>query len=51
MTTKFEYYFETADGDSKEGFVVANNHQNAIRKLKKENKKVKITYLDVQPSY
>ena len=51
MTTKFEYDFETADGDSKEGFVVANNHQNAIRKLKKENKKVKITYLDVQPSY
>lgn len=51
MSTKFEYYFETADGDSKEGIVVANNHQNAIRKLKKEHKKVKITYLDVQPSY
>lgn len=50
-STKFEYYFETADGESQEGYVVANNHQNAIKKLKKENKKVKITYLDVQPAY
>ena len=50
-TTKFEYYFETADGDSREGYVTANNYSNAIKKLKKENKKVKITYLDVQPLY
>lgn len=49
--TKFEYYFETADGFSEEGFVTANNHQNAVKKVKKENKKVKIVYLDVQPVY
>ena len=46
---KFEYYFETADGTNQEGFVTANTHQNAIKKIKKENKKLKITYLDVQP--
>lgn len=50
-STKFEYYFETAEGDSQEGYVTANNHQNAVKKVKKENKKVKITYLDVQPIY
>ena len=44
-SNKFEYYFETADGNSMEGYIVANNHQNAIKKLKKENKKLKITYL------
>lgn len=48
-STKFEYYLETADGQSQEGFVTANNHQNAIKKVKKENKKFKIVYLDVQP--
>ena len=48
-STKFEYYFETADGTNQEGFVTANTHQNAIKKIKKENKKLKITYLDVQP--
>ena len=48
-SNKFEYYFETADGNSMEGYIVANNHQNAIKKIKKENKKLKITYLDVQP--
>ena len=47
-SNKFEYYFETADGNSMEGYIVANNHQNAIKKVKKENKKLKITYLDVQ---
>ena len=46
---KFEYYFETADGTNQEGFVTANTHQNAIKKIKKENNKLKITYLDVQP--
>jgi hypothetical protein len=51
MSTKFEYYFETVDGDSQEGYVTANNHENAIRKVKKENKKVKIKYIDVQPAY
>ena len=50
-STKFEYYLETADGNCPEGYIVANNHQNAIKKLKKENKKLKITYLDVQPAY
>ena len=50
-STKFEYYLETADGESQEGYIVANNHQNAIKKVKKENKKLKITYLDVQPLY
>lgn len=49
-STKFEYYFETEEGDSKEGYIIANNEQNAIKKLKKENKKFKITYLDVQPT-
>ena len=48
-SNKFEYYFETADGTNQEGFVTANTHQNAIKKIKKENKKLKITYLDVQP--
>ena len=48
-SNKFEYYFETADGNSMEGFIVANTQQNAIKKLKKDNKKLKITYLDVQP--
>ena len=48
-SNKFEYYFETADGNSMEGYIVANTHQNAIKKIKKENKKLKITYLDVQP--
>tara|TARA_A200000159_G_scaffold26511_1_gene23390 strand:+ start:573 stop:728 length:156 start_codon:yes stop_codon:yes gene_type:complete len=48
-STKFEYYFETADGTNQEGFVTANSHQTAIKKIKKENKKLKITYLDVQP--
>jgi len=48
-SNKFEYYFETADGNSMEGFIVANTQQNAIKKVKKENKKLKITYLDVQP--
>ena len=50
-SSKFEYYFETADGDTQEGYVTANNHQNAIKKVKKENKKHKIVYLDVQPAY
>ena len=50
-STKFEYYLETADGSCQEGYIVANTHQNAIKKLKKENKKLKITYLDVQPAY
>jgi hypothetical protein len=49
-STKFEYYFETSDGDSHEGYIVANNYQNAVKKVKKENKKVKIVYLDVQPA-
>ena len=51
MSNKFEYYFETIDGSSQEGVVVANTYENAIRKLKKENKKLKIKYLDVQPTY
>ena len=50
-STKFEYYFETADGSCQEGYIVANNHQNAVKKLKKEHKKYKIVYLDVQPAY
>jgi len=50
-STKFEYYLETAEGLTQEGYVTANNHQNAIKKVKKENKKFKITYLDVQPLY
>ena len=49
-STKFEYYFETDEGDSREGYIVANNHQTAVKKLKKENRKLKITYLDVQPT-
>lgn len=51
MSNKFEYYLETVDGSSREGVIIANNHQNAIRKVKKENKKLKIKYLDVQPTY
>lgn len=50
-STKFEYYIETDDGQFREGFITANNHQNAIRKVKKENKRLKIKYLDVQPAY
>nr|BAR34350.1 hypothetical protein [uncultured Mediterranean phage uvMED] len=48
-SNRFEYYFETADGVNQEGFVTANTHQNAVKKVKKEYKKLKITYLDVQP--
>lgn len=48
-SNKFEYYFETADGANQEGFVTANTHSNAVKKVKKEYKKLKITYLDVQP--
>ena len=48
-SNKFEYSFETADGVNQEGFVTANTHQNAVKKVKKEYKKLKITYLDVQP--
>ena len=48
-SNRFEYYFECSDGSNQEGFVTANTHQNAIKKIKKENKKHKITYLDVQP--
>jgi hypothetical protein len=50
-STKFEYYIETVDGDYREGYITANNHQNAIRKVKKENKRLNIKYLDVQPAY
>jgi hypothetical protein len=51
MSNKFEYYLETVDGNSQEGFITANTYENAIRKVKKENKKLKIKYLDVQPAY
>jgi len=51
MYTKFEYYIETADGNCREGYITANTYENAIRKVKKENKKLKIKYLDVQPAY
>lgn len=51
MSNKFEYYFETVDGSCQEGYVTANNYENAVRKVKKENKKVKIKYIDVQPAY